>query len=276
MNTTPYHHGVSDDRLKVLVDDLLTLFEDRKRSYSLKLILEAILHRTAQGCTWRAVELPGQLPWSVVYYYFRIWTHSGVIDRLNALLVRRERIRSAPKHRGAKAQTEPRTVVADAQTVKARVWGWMQQRGYDGHKHIKGIARHLVTDLRGNVLAVVASAANCHESQWLKEALIAVRYSGFEEADRVIADGGYRGQEEAAASQGFELKIVMRSDQTGPKGQQPNTFEPLKQRWVIERTIGYLMHNRILVCCYERLTETAEAVVYWASIRTLLRRKQKS
>ena len=53
----------------------------------------------------------------------------------------------------------------DAQTVKARVRGCMQDRGYDGHKRIKGTSCHLATDLRGEILRGVCSPAKAHASR---------------------------------------------------------------------------------------------------------------
>ena len=54
--------------------------------------------------------------------------------------------------------------------------------GYDGHQHVKGIGRHVATDLRGQVLACVCAPANDDESRWLKDILIAVRKLGLPRA----------------------------------------------------------------------------------------------
>ena len=146
----------------------------------------------------------------------------------------------------------------------------------DGFKHVKGIARHVATDLRGLLLAVKCAPANEHESRRIDDLLIEVRESGFTRADRVVADGGYRGTEEACASEGFELEVVKRSDYGTSKSEaKSRTFKPLPRRWVIERTFGYLRHNRILNGCYERTDTHAEALVLWANVRLILRRWRK-
>ena len=44
-------------------------------------ILDAIFHLVKTECQWRI--LPGDFtPWQTVYYYFRKWKKSGVIERL--------------------------------------------------------------------------------------------------------------------------------------------------------------------------------------------------
>ena len=55
-----------------------------------------------------------------------------------------------------------------------------------------------------------------------------------------------------------------------PKEQQ--TFVLLPKRWVVERTFGWLMNHRRLVRDYELLPKSAEAIIYIAMIRNMLRR----
>ena len=49
-------------------------------------------------------------------------------------------------------------------------------------------------------------------------------------------------------------------------------FEVLPRRWVVERTFGWLCHNRRMSKDYERLCATAEAFVYVAMTRLMVRR----
>ena len=51
----------------------------------------------------------------------------------------------------------------------------------------------------------------------------------------------------------------------------PAGFIVLPRRWVIERTIAWVMRNRRMSRDYEVLTETTEALVYVAMIRLMLR-----
>jgi putative transposase len=80
-------------------------------------------------------------------------------------------------------------------------------------------------------------------------------------------DGGYRGTllEWVADRFQFALQVVLRSDDQ--KG-----FKLLPRRWVVERTFAWLNHNRRLSKDYEVLPETAEAFIYLAMTRSMLRR----
>jgi Transposase DDE domain len=49
----------------------------------------------------------------------------------------------------------------------------------------------------------------------------------------------------------------------------------LPRRWVIERTIAWIMRNRRMSRDYEFLSETTEALIYVAMIRVMLRRLAK-
>ncbi len=52
----------------------------------------------------------------------------------------------------------------------------------------------------------------------------------------------------------------------------PRGFRVLARRWVVERTIALVSHNRRMAKDYERLCATGEAFVYAAMTRLMLRR----
>ena len=52
----------------------------------------------------------------------------------------------------------------------------------------------------------------------------------------------------------------------------PKGFVVLPRRWVVERTIAWIDHNRRMSKDYERLPESAEAFIYVAMSRLMLRR----
>ena len=52
-------------------------------------------------------------------------------------------------------------------------------------------------------------------------------------------------------------------------------FTVLPRRWVIERTIAWIMRNRRMSRDYEILAQTTEVLVYVAMIRLMLRRLAK-
>jgi len=52
----------------------------------------------------------------------------------------------------------------------------------------------------------------------------------------------------------------------------PRGFRVLPRRWVVERTFAWICHNRRMAKDYERLCATAEAFVYAAMTRLMVRR----
>ncbi|MEU4134460.1 transposase [Streptomyces wuyuanensis] len=75
----------------------------------------------------------------------------------------------------------------------------------------------------------------------------------------VWADGGYAGRlvDWAAEKCWLTLEIVKRTDDT-------TGFVVLPHRWVVERTLSWLMCSRRLVRGYETLPAMHEAMVLWS------------
>ena len=57
--------------------------------------------------------------------------------------------------------------------------------------------------------------------------------------------------------------------------EKPRGFKILPRRWVVERTFAWLSQVRRLSKDYERLPEVAEAMIYGAMSRLMLRRLAK-
>ena len=55
-------------------------------------------------------------------------------------------------------------------------------------------------------------------------------------------------------------------------GKKPRGFQVFPRRWVVERTFAWLGLSRRFSKDYERLPETAEAMIYGAMSRLMLRR----
>jgi putative transposase len=88
---------------------------------------------------------------------------------------------------------------------------------------------------------------------------------------KIWADGAYTGEKLAGWCEeqgGWELEIVERSTET--KG-----FTVLSYRWIVERTLGWLMRNRRLSKDYERKVQTSETFIEVAIIRVILKRLTK-
>ncbi|HEY5040872.1 MAG TPA: IS5 family transposase [Verrucomicrobiae bacterium] len=225
---------------------------DRRR------ILDAILYVVKCGCPWRYLPINFP-PWKTVYHIFRQWTlnHQWAIlnDALRTLVRRTHDKRSRPT-----------AAILDSQSVKSAGHGGSV--GYDAGKRIKGRKRHLLVDTLGLVLGVVMTPANITERAGVQ--LLLGRVLGWFTWLRLLwVDGCYTGAAFAQWVKGrrpkLEVEVIQRSDTT--KG-----FKVLARRWVVERTFGWLMHQRRLVRDYETTESSAVAWIYIAMIRIQLRR----
>lgn len=225
---------------------------DRRR------ILDAILYVVKGGVQWRLLPLNFP-PWQTVYHVFRQWTLNHTWAALNARL--RAHVRTA-----AGKRSRPTAAILDSQSVKSAGHGGPV--GYDAAKQIKGRKRHLLVDTLGLVLGVKVTPASTTERDGAK-ALLSGLWGYFTWLRLLWVDGGYSGPAFAQWVQGLRRKLVVavvkRSDNL--KG-----FRVLPRRWVIERTLGWLMRQRRLVRDYETTETSAEAWVYIAMIRIQLRR----
>jgi putative transposase len=114
-------------------------------------------------------------------------------------------------------------------------------------------------------MVVVHSAAiqDCDGAKWVFDRM----WRRFPRLELIWADGGYAGKliDDVYSWYLLVLEIVKRSDdQVG--------FKILPRRWVVERTLGWLMNYRRLCRNYECQPETSEAVVKMAMIHIMLPR----
>ena len=85
---------------------------------------------------------------------------------------------------------------------------------------------------------------------------------------KIWADGAYSGEKLAGWCKeqgGWELEIVARNADT-------EGFAVLPHRWIVERTLGWLIRNRRLSKDYERMVQNSETFIEIAMIRLILRR----
>ncbi len=230
----------------------------RPVTLDLRLVVNAILYVLRTGCQW--AYLPREYPnFNSVYYHFRKWSWDGTWEQLNTVL--REQVREA-----ADRKAQPSLVIIDSQSVKTTEVGG--EHGFDGGKKVNGRKRHIAVDTMGNLLKVLAHAANIGERDGAKRLLEELPEPLWERLEKILADGGYDGTDFQAWVKdtfGVDLEISLR-----PRDAKGFVVVPL--RWVVERTFAWLGRYRRLSKDYEHLTENSEGMVYLASISRLLHR----
>lgn len=227
-------------------------------AYCHRQMLDAIRYLVAGGISWRSmpVDFPG---WDRVYAFFRRWRQHGLINEFHDRL--RGRVREREGH-----EAEPTAGIIDAQSVKAAATVPVESRGYDGGKQINGRKRHIITDCLGLLLVVAVTAANVGDREAAVPLLLRLRRL-HRDICLVWADGGYTGGlvDWCRQKLAFALEVVKRTDDM-------EGFVVLPRRWVVERTLSWLMHSRRLCRDYETLTVTSEAMILFSMITRMSRR----
>lgn len=100
----------------------------RKRSVSIRQILNAIFYVLDNGIKWRS--LPHDYPsWQTVYGYFHLWSSDGTLERIHRKLRKIVRVTAGRK-------PEETVAIIDSQSVKTTEEA--KQKGYDAGKKDKG------------------------------------------------------------------------------------------------------------------------------------------
>ncbi len=126
--------------------------------------------------------------------------------------------------------------------------------------------RHIVVGTFGLLLVIVVTAGGVQDRDGGRRLLDRLRFA-MPSVALVWADGGYAGRlvDWARRVLRVGLEIVRKpADQNG--------FAVLPRRWVVERTLSWLMRCRGLVRDDERLPDSHEAMVKWAMIGLITRR----
>ncbi|MFJ7246730.1 IS5 family transposase [Kitasatospora sp. NPDC098652] len=262
----PYPSDLSDARW-ALVEPTLTAWREERAAralafgrppeHELRDLLDAILYVDRTGIPWR--YLPHDYPpHQTVYAYFARWQRDGVFEQLNGLL--RRLVRTAEGR-----SPDPTACILDSQSVKTATTVPAATQGIDVGKKIVGRKRSIVTDTLGLLRAVLVTAASVHDGTAGRQLLTRVA-TDHPTVHKAWADMGYKNAViEHGATLGIDVEIVLRDPTTRGFSVQP-------RRWVVERTLGWLMNHRRLARDYEALPVRSEAMIHVAMISLMTRR----
>ena len=256
----PYPSDLTDDQWAV-VQPLLpparakTGFEPT----DLREVVNTILYQTRTGVQWD--YLPHDLaPKSTTFDYYKQWATDGTLQHLL------DAVRRAVRRQAGRAE-EPTAAAMDSQSVKAAA-GVSEEVGIDGGKKVKGRKRHTLTDTLGLLLCVAVTAANVSDGRAAPAVLDQLSLPDRASVRVVFADRRYH---DTVCEGWFAERDGMRLEVAGrPAG--ATGFVPIRKRWVVERTYGWLMTNRRCVREYEKRVWSSEARVKVAAVGMMLRR----
>jgi transposase len=261
----PYPSDLSDARW-ALIEPRLAAWRQartdagvggRSAQHELQEIFNAILYVNRTGIAWR--YLPHDFPpYQTVYAYYAAWRDEGIFAQLNYDLTGLARIKNG-------RNPEPTASVLDTQSVKTSTNVPLTSQGTDAGKKIVGRKRGIITDTLGLLLAATVTAASLSENT-LGIRLLDQAKTTYPTLSKSWVDTGFKNAVvEHGANLGIDVEVVNRNPDI-------RGFHVIKRRWVVERSLGWIMLRRRLARDYETLTTSSEAMIHIASVDNLTKR----
>jgi transposase len=184
---------------------------------------------------------------------------AGVFNRI------RDQLRRAVRLRAGRCPN-PVTGIIDSQSVRAAATVTGRSRSYDAGKKVGGRKRHLVVDTRGMLMMVMVTPAGQPDRDAARDLLARLRLL-HPQLTLVWGDSAYAGTLVQWARRFLRLTVKIVTKRPGQTG-----FKVLARRWIVERSIGWLMNARRNVIDFERKPAHSEAHLTVAAITLMTRR----
>ncbi len=154
--------------------------------------------------------------------------------------------------------------IVDSQSVKNT--DTAENKGYDAGKKISGIKRHIAVDINGLPHAIHITTADVTDRAGALETFSKEK-DALSDVVSILVDGGYTGDPFATSVQnilGASVQVAKRSEL--------HTFAVIPQRWIVERSFGWLEKCRRLWKNCERKLNTSLHMTVLAFLVLLLKR----
>ena len=153
----------------------------------------------------------------------------------------------------------------DTQSVKTSTNVPAATQGTDAGKKIVGRKRGIITDTLGLLLAVVVTAASLSDNM-IGIDLLDLATTVYPTLAKTWVDAGFKNKLiEHGAALGVDVEGVT-------KDPQVRGFSVVKRRWIVERTLGWLMQHRRLVRDHEARPDNSASMITIAMIDNLAKR----
>lgn len=217
------------------------------------------------GCRWRDLDAPG-LPSGVTHWRrFRLWERRSRLWRLwHQALAQLYQEKKVDLSRAA----------IDGTLVPS--FSFRSQTGYSGKDHQTGTKVLAVTDKGGLPLSLVLSPGNYHDQPLALPAMKRLKAGRRTRPEVLLGDKGFDGTTLRRELRKRGIKVNIPERQYGKRrkrGRPPNYDKDLgKQRYVVERTNGWLKSFRRIRFRYDYSLASFRAFVLLACIVVCVRR----
>ncbi len=260
---TPNYFRVPRNLWRILKRELPKQPKEKRRGrprVNDRQVINGIWYVLWTGCQWKAVHKDWfGVSSSVLHERFQTWQREGRWERI---LQRMVRYYARKRHVAWKWQS------IDSKSVPAPLGG--DQTGKNPtDRGKKGSKIHILVDQRGAPLAVYISGANQHDKWFVDEIVFSIVVKRPSVEQHLCADKGYDYPDvhEFVALEHYIAHIKRRRKRGEPvvDAFPPGETQYPARRWVVERTLGWLVKRRSIRTRWCKKSENYLAFVLFAA-----------